>query len=260
MRQFCWQLIVLLALCCSAYAQTSSGSLIVTGRAKTASKNVVLKKKRFYLFRGDREANKTLVERLKAVDPTSRDCFYCGLHASAEFMQWMQAGDGGCESVHCREITQEDISKVPEFQAAYQKGTKQFNKKPELAREWLVTNLEPAFQSGLYDARKAMIDGLLQDLPDTQRPVQTAMTDSTAAVAYFSNIPLSAAVSNKFVFVNLVPVEIGVKSYVWVCEVDLGKDKKTPVLDAPERSAVIKKCEVIVRDLPACKAGTCEQK
>jgi len=260
MRQFCWQLIVLVALYCSVYAQSPLGSLTITGRARTGTKTVALKEKRFYLFRGDRAANKTLIERLKAADPPSRDCFYCGLHASAEFMQWMKAGDGACESVHCREISQEDITKVPEFQAAYQKGTKQFEKNPDLAREWLVTNLEPGFQTGLYDARKAMIDGLLQDLPATQRPVQTAMTDNTAANAYFSNVPLNAGGPNKFVFVNLVPFEIGEKNYVWICEVDLSKDKKTPILDVPENSGPVKKCEVIVRDRPACNAGTCQQK
>jgi len=263
MRLICWQLIVFLLLCCcSAYAQAPSASLIVSGRAKTPARTVVLKKKRFYLFRGDREANKTLIERLKAASPASRDCFYCGLHASSQFMDWLKAGDGSCESVHCREITAEDIAKVPEFQAAYQKGIKQFDKKPPLAGQWLVTNLEPGFRSGFYDERKTMIDTLLQELPQERRPVQTAMTDnSAAALAYFSGISLSSGIAvEKFVFTNLIPIEVGEKSYVWVCDVDLGKDKKTPILDAPDSSKVIKKCEVIVRDLPPCRAGSCDQK
>ncbi|MBK8465853.1 MAG: hypothetical protein IPL32_08485 [Chloracidobacterium sp.] len=266
MLRLCWQfLIALLVLsgCPAVYAQTASkttGSLVINGRAKTTSKTVVLKKKRFYLFRGDREANRTLIENLKAANLPSRDCFYCQLKASAEFMQWLKAGDGNCESIHCREISQEDITNVPEFQIAFQKGTKPFAKKPELARKWLVTNLEPGFRTGLYDARKAMIDGLLKDLPAERLPVQSAMTDnSSSALANFSSIPLTAA-TEKFIFANLVPVEIGEKSYVWICEVDIGKDKKTPILDAPESSKIIKKCEVIVRDLPDCKAGTCDQK
>jgi hypothetical protein len=268
MRRFCWQLFVVLLVfpgCQAVFAQAASApaaTLIINGRAKTAAKTVVLKKKRFYLFRGDRVANKTLIERLKAVTMTSRDCYYCGLHASTEFMQWLKAGDGSCESVHCREITPEDVTKVPEFQAAYQKGTKQFDKKPELAREWLVTNLEPGFRSGFYDARKAILDALLKDLSADRLPVESAMTDnSAAALANFSGIPLrSGGAPEKFVFSNLIPIEIGEKSYVWVCEVDVGKDKKTPILDAPESSKVVKKCEVIVRDLPACSAGACEQK
>lgn len=264
--RFCGQLLILLILfsgCQASIAQSTpslKGSLVVNGRAKSATKTTILKRKRFYLFRGDREANKTLIDRLKATQVTSRDCFYCQLNASPEFMDWLKAGDSNCDSVYCREITEEDIQHVPEFQVAYQKGTKSFGKKPELARKWLVTNLESGFRTGLYDSRKSMIDGLLNDLPADRRPVQTGMTDnSAAALANFSGIPMTAAVE-KFLFVNLVPIEIGEKSYVWVCEVDVGKDKKTPILDAPDASKVVKRCEVIVRDLPACKAGMCEQK
>lgn len=262
-RQF-FVVFVSLLICrsvCSQVDKSATGSLIVSGRAKTVSaKTIVLKKKRFYLFRGDREANKTLIERLKAANVTSRDCFYCQLKASPQFMNWLKAGDGNCESVHCREITEEDITNIPEFQAAYQKGTKPFAKKPELARRWLVTNLEPSFRTGLYDARKAAIDGLLIDLPEDRFPVQSAMTDNGAsALANFSSVPLTAPVE-KFVFTNLFPIEVGEKSYVWVCEVEMGKDKKTPILDAPEISKVVKKCEVIVRELSVCNAGACEQK
>ncbi len=257
MRRLSWLLFfVLLSLfgCPSVYAQTNTaatGSLTVNGRSKTAAKTVILKKKRFYLFRGDREAKKTLIERLKSANVPSRDCFYCRLNASTEFMNWLKAGD--CESVHCHEITTEDIAKVPEFQAAYRKGLQPFNKKPELARKWLVTNLEPGFRSGFYDARKALVNDFKKDI------VQTAVTDnSSASRAYFTNIPLNSAVE-KFVYTNLVPIEIGEKSYVWICDVDVGKDKITPILDT-DSSKLTKKCEVIVRDLPVCKAGMCDQK
>lgn len=262
MQRLCWHLLFVLILlfgCEEIFAQ-ASGSLILNGRAKVGTKTVVLKKKRFYLFRGDREANKTLVERLRSAKVTSRDCFYCQQKVSPEFMAWLKASDGGCESVYCREITQEDIERVPEFKTGFEKGVKPFAKKPELARKWLVTNLEPGLRTGFYDARKAMIDDLLKDLPAERLPVQSSMTDNSAAsLANFSSIPLTPEVE-KFIFANLVPVEIGERSYVWVCEVDVGKDKKTPILDAPETSKVIKKCEVIVRDLPVCNSGMCEQK
>jgi len=246
----------LLALfgCNSVFAQSNpaAGSFIVSGRVKVGSKTIVLKKKRFYLFRGGREANKSLIDKLKAAAVISRDCFYCRLNASKEFMEWLKAGD--CESVHCRQITMEDIAKVPEFQAAYKKGLQPFAKKPDLARKWLVTNLEPGFRSGFYDARRIFIKDLQKDI------VQSAMTDNgSTALAYFSNIPVGTA-SEKFVYTNLFPIEIGEKSYIWVCEVDVGKDKKTPILDGPETSKVVKKCEIIVRDLPVCSAGTCDQK
>jgi len=264
MHRLCRQILIILLLlfgCQAAHAQTnqtSGGSLTILGRAKSGTTNIPLKKKRFYLFRGDREANKSLIDRLKAANVTLRDCFYCGLKASPEFMAWLKQGE--CESVHCREITQEDIAKVPEFQTAYQKGLKAFKDKPKFApifaQKWLVTNLEPGFRSGFYEARKTLIKNFQKDI------VQTAMTDNSGNPprGYFINIPMSAA-AEKFVFTNLVPIEIGEKSYVWICEAQVSKEKiaTAPVLDI-DSSKLNKKCEVIVRDLPVCKAGACELK
>lgn len=263
MRRLCPQIlfILLLLFCCRAVqAQTdkaATASLTVLGRAKTGATNIPLKKKRFYLFRGGREANRTLIDKLKAADVKIRGCFYCSLKTSTEFMDWLKQGD--CESVHCREITQEDIAKVPEFQTAYKKGLNAFRDKPKFAaifaRKWLVTNLEPGLRSGFYDSRKAFINDLVKDRP----PVQTTMTDSTVNPrGYFTNILLNGKVE-KFVFSNLVPIEIGEKSYLWICEAEMGKDKITPTLDT-DSNKLAKKCEVIVRDLPTCKTGICDQK
>ena len=263
MDRLCRQvlLILLLLFCCQVtWAQTDQaavGTLTILGRAKSGTTNIPLKKKRFYLFRGSREANRNLIDKLKAADTTTPTCFYCGLKVSPELMDWLKQGE--CESVHCREITQEDIAKVPEFQTAYKKGLNAFKDKPKFApifaRKWVVTNLEPGLRSGLYDARKAFINDVLKG----QLPVQTTMTDSTANPrAYITNLALSGKVE-KFVFTNLVPLEIGEKSYVWFCEAEIGKDKITPTLDT-DSSKLSKKCEVIVRDLPACKAGNCDQK
>ncbi|MFN0280289.1 MAG: hypothetical protein ACKVRN_17060 [Pyrinomonadaceae bacterium] len=249
--------IVLVSLfaCQSVDAQTNQaagGSMTVSGRARIGSKTVVLKKTRFYLFRGSRVANKPLIDKLKAANPTSRDCFYCRLKASPEFVDWLK----DCESVHCREITQEDAEKVPEFQAAYQKGMKDFVNKPKFAPifalQWLVTNLEPGLRSGFYDMRKALEKDLEKDI------VQTAMTDNSAAsLGYFTKIPMGVA-DEKFVYTNLVPFETGGKSYVWVCDADIGK--KTPIMETPEAGKDGKKCDAIIRDLPDCKAGKCDQK
>jgi hypothetical protein len=233
------------------------GGLNILGRTRVANKNVLLKKKRFYLFRGGLEANKGLIERLKAAQPVSRDCFYCSIHASAEFMAWLKGGDANCEMPYCREITPEDVAKVPEFKAAYDKGVKQFQKKPELAQKWVVTNLEKNLLHGLYDQRKTMVDGVLAG----STPVQSALTDNGGS-AMFLNVPLTSDANEKFVFANIVPVEIGEKSYVWICEADIGTGKpaRTQPLDAPETSKRVKKCEVIVRELPACTGAECRQK
>lgn len=253
-----WQIVIGLALlfgCHGALGQAApsgKGALTVVGKAKGV-KIQTLKKTRFYLFRGSLEANRPLIEKLKAAKVTSRDCFYCRLKASAEFMEWLKTGD--CESAHCREITSEDIARVPEFKAAYQKGLKMFSKKPDLARKWLVTSLEPGFRTGFYVDRKKALGPFRRDV------VQTAMTDnSNTALAYFSGIPLEGE-NEKFVYTNLLPFEVGEKSYVWICEVDVGKAaKKTPILDMPDSSKLVKKCEVIVRDLPVCKPGMCGPK
>jgi hypothetical protein len=240
----------------TAQDSKTTGGLQILGRTRVANKNVFLRKKRFYIFRGGLDANQQLIDRLKAAQPVSRDCFYCGLHASAEFMAWLK-DDTNCDMPYCRTITADDIAKVPEFKAAHDKGLKQFQKKPGLAETWLVTNLDKNILHGLYDQRKAMIDGVLAGLS----PVESTLTDN-GGTAFFLDLPLASGDSEKFVFANIVPVEIGEKSYVWACEADIaaGKPSRTPLFDAPEASGRVKKCEIIVRSLAACSGAECQQK
>jgi hypothetical protein len=265
-RSCCHFLTALLALlsCQAVYAQTPqtpTGILNVNGRVKTSTKPLPLKGRRFYLFTGGLDANRALIDKLKTTPFVTRDCYYCGVHASPEFMNWLHGGDGNCDSPYCRVITAEERDKVPEFKIAYQKGVaKQFAKKPILAQRWLLTSLDRTFLTGFYDSRKSFLSGILEGIT----PVQSAITDSgTSVAALFVNIPLrSPTASEKFVFSNLVPIEVGKKSFTWVCEVDIGSKKlvKTQVLEAPEASKIVKNCEVIVRDLPACDGESCAQK
>lgn len=241
----------------SADAQ-DRGSLEISGRVSVAGQQVKLKRKRFYLFRGGLEANKEMIDRIKAAAVTSRDCFYCKAKASAEYMSWLKAED--CESPFCREITTEHIAKVPEFQAAYQKGLKQFRNKPQLAQKWLTTNLAPELRDGYYTDRKKLTASLL----GTAKPLQSSMTDSVSVVAIFIDVALNIAAGKKtetFLVSNLVPIEIGDKSYVWACEAEIGTGKKAklPPLPAPDSSKLVKKCEVIVGTLPKCENGSCGQ-
>ena len=244
------------------YAQDGehrSGAVSVNGRVKTSGKPLLLKGKRFYLFAGGLEANKPLLAKLRSTPFVSRDCYYCHLHASAEFMNWLRAGDGICDSPYCRMVTTEDTQKVPEFKAAYEKGAaKQFAKKPALAQKWILTSLDKGLITGFYDSRKTYLTQVLGGMT----PVQSAMTDSgTSVQALFVNIPLTAG-SQKFVFSNLIPAEVGKRSYIWACEVDVkdGKLVKTPVFEAPDADKTVKNCEIIVRELPACGPESCEQK
>lgn len=235
----------------------SSGSLEVTGRVKIGSKAEKITRKRFYLFQGGLEANKALVDRIKASNTTSRDCFYCQLKTSPAFIEWLKAGD--CESPYCRDITREDAEKVPEFQAAYQKSLKQYRNKPDIAQKWLTTNLAPDLRDGYYRQRKSATDTILGGV----KPIQSSMTDSVSVVAIFIDIPVKAEAgkTETFLISNVVPIEIGTKSYLWACEVEIGGAKKVKLpLQVPEAGKTIKKCEVIVKDLPVCAAGVCNAK
>lgn len=236
-------------------AAQDRGSLEVTGRVKVGTKVEKIKRKRFYLFRGGLAENKPLVDRIKAATPTSRNCFYCTAKASPELIAWLAAED--CESPYCRAVTTDDVKKVPEFQAAYQKGITQFRNKPDVATKWLTTNLAPTLRDGFYREQKMLTETIL----GTIKPIQSSMTDSVSVRAIFIDIDLKPAAgktTETFLISNLVPVEIGDKSYVWACEVDIGASKKvTLALQVPEVGKVIKRCDVIVRDLPACNAGTC---
>ena len=59
---------------------------------------------------------------------------------------------------------------------------------------------------------------------------------------------------------NLIPIEIGGKSYLWACEKDIGSSaKETLRLAVPEAGKTIKGCEVIIRDIPVCTTGSCQK-
>lgn len=231
------------------------GSLEVTGRVKIGTKWEKLERKRFYLFRGGLEANKALVERLRADAPVSRDCFYCRQKASPEFMAWLKAGN--CESPYCREIAAEDIKKVAEFQTAYRKGLKQFPRRPDLARTWITTNLPAPLRDGFYREQKKTLAGLLGGA----RPIQSVMTDRGNVKANFLDIPFEPDSSKKtqtFFVSNILPIEIGDKSYVWACQVEVETTGKQATLSLKIQPS--KTCEVFIRPLPACNAGSCESK
>jgi len=254
------RLLVLIVLLIPAgtVAAQSSGSLEVTGRVRIGGKAEKLVRKRFYLFRGGLESNKPLVDKMKAASIVSRECFYCTQKASPELIAWLGAED--CESPYCRTITSDDAKKVPEFLAAYQKGLKQFRNKPAVAQQWLTTNLAPNLRDGFYRQRKASIETMLGGV----KPLQSSMTDSVSVRAIFIDIPLmleGGKATETFLISNVVPLEFRGKSYLWACEVEMGKSKKvTLALQVPDPGKTVRKCEVIVKDIPACAAGTCAAK
>ena len=236
----------------------STGTLEVNGRIKVDGKQERLKRKRFFLFRGGLAANKPLVDRLRSTEFVSRDCFYCSIKASPEFRAWLKAED--CESPFCREITAEDAARVPEFKAAMDKGSTQFSRKPALAREWLTTNLAPELRDGFYLQRKSAIDRVLAGV----KPLMSGMTDSVSVKAMFIDIPVAPPAGKStetFLVSNITPAEVGGKSYLWACEVEIGPDKKAVVsLPVPEPGKKPGKCEVFVKDVPVCDGQSCPVK
>ena len=261
---------------CGPQNRENCGSLEVSARIPIPGREKVnadgtksadpakLKRKRFYLFRGGFEANRPLMGRLNTPAIT-RDCFYCKMNASPEYVAWLKSKspDQDCESPYCREITTDDIAKVPEFQAAYKKGLEEYPGKPDLARKWLTTNLAPELRDGYYRQRKSLVETILGGI----EPLRSVMTDSITVKAVFTDIPVRIAPAAKpakktetFLVTNLVPVEIDKNSYIWACEVEIAAAKNTlPTFPAPEKSSRVKNCEVIVRPLPVCSSGNCNQ-
>lgn len=246
--------------CCFAlfaYSQNApaTGSIKLVGQIqfKAGEKRKPLDRKRFYLVRGGLEDNRALIKRLEETEILSRDCYYQDLKASPEFMCWLKTEDYNCESPYCRDISLEDIRIVPEFQIAFNKGLRQFGRRSEIARKWITTNLPPPIRDGFYNQQKTT----LKNLRAEAQPIQSSMTDSKNGWAYFIDIPLNLKTGEKketFTVSNLLPVEIGNKSYVWVCEIDIGTEK-LETLSLP--NAKNKKCEVFIKDLKICKTDQC---
>lgn len=240
------------------------GALEVSGRVRIEGKLEKLERKRFYLLRGGLEANKNLIAKLKTAELISRDCFYSQMKASSEFICWLKEED--CESPFCREIEKTDIDTVPEFRAAYQKGLSQYGNRPALAQNWLTTNLASPLRDGFYQKRKSLLESILGGV----KPVQSGMIDSKTVRVLFIDIALnlSAADGKKtetetFLVSNLLPIEIGNKSYIWACEKEIkeiGEGGNTKLaLNVPEEGKTIKGCEVIIKDLPVCKTEGCKK-
>lgn len=239
----------MLLACLPGPAQVAQplGSIKIQGKlAKIGPKKEPPFRKRFYLLRGGLEANKDLVERLRTVEPSSRECFYCRSKASPAFIDWLK--EKNCETPYCREITAEDVKKVPEFLTAYQKGLKQF-RRPELARKWITTNLPTGLREGIYRQKKTLLASLLGGAT----PIQSVMTDSNNAEANFIDIPMGEKKAEKFFVSNLLPVEVDGKGYIWACEIEVTAGKLATLL------LHTKKCETIVRPLPACAGGSCDK-
>lgn len=254
-----WSKLLALVIACaglvSVHAQ-GRGSLELSGRVKIGGKQEKLSRKRFYLLKGGLEENRSLVDRLRAAEIRSRNCYYSEAKASPQFICWLQKEN--CESPYCRSVKADEAERVPEFKAAYQKGLSEYKGAKDVALTWITTNLAPTLTSGFYQERRKLTDTLLSGLT----PIQSSMTDSVTIKATFIDIPIaSAGKSETFLVSNIVPIEFGEKSYLWACEVEIGTEKPASMrLLVPEGNKPVKNCEVFVRDLKICNTEACPDK
>jgi len=229
-----------------------TGTLRVPTIVKIDGKNMPLVRKRFYLFSGTLKDNQALVDRLKQAQIKSRDCFYSGIGVSAPFICWLQTHS--CESPMCGGITMDDVAKVPEFGVAYKTGLTAYKNQPNIALDWLVTNMPPTLVAGFYNDRKTLTNTLLGGMV----PVQSTQTDPKGGAALFIDVPLTLAAGAKtqsFLVSNVVPIEINGKAYTWACEAAIDPASKVPQQYSPltDKGSTGKKCEVIIKDLEVCK-------
>jgi len=210
-----------------------------------------LARKRFFLIKGSLADNKSLIDSMTASPPISRECYYRSKGASAALIKWLR--DNDCESVYCREIEEKYLSgspAVPEFQAAYDQGLRDF-KSPELARRWLTVNLSVDIRAGFYNQRQQTIDALVTQAEGaTKMRVMSVMTDRKGT-AYLTGVE-----PGTYTISNLVGSETEKTSILWACEkevkaVDLAVAMKRPFTLSNEKDPKMK-CEIVERPLPVC--------
>jgi hypothetical protein len=231
--------------------QSARGVVRLKVRYKSAAGMKDLPRKRFFLIAGSLDQNKSLLEKLKALNEPSLECFYRSHGASPALIKWLR--DSDCESVYCREVEDKYLSgaeAVPEFQKAFEQALTEL-KDREVARRWLPNYLAPELRSGFYDQKQKTIQALVSEAETTTKTsVMSIMTDRKGT-AYLTNIEPGI-----YTISNLVPSETDKTSILWICErevkaTDLGTAMKRPMILSNETDPKVK-CEVIEKPLPVC--------
>jgi hypothetical protein len=230
--------------------QSPAGVVRLKVRYKSPEGTKDLPRKRFFLIPGSLEQNRFLVDKIKATNGSSRECYYRRHGASSALIKWLK--DNDCETLYCREIEEKYLSgpeAVPEFQKAFEQAVNEL-KNREVARRWLTNYLPAELRSGFYDETEKTIQTLLSGSEATKPTVMSIMTDRKGT-AYLTNIePATYTIS------NVVASETDKTSITWICErevkaTDLGTAMKRPMILSNEKDPKVK-CEVIERPLPVC--------
>lgn len=232
--------------------QATRGVIRLKVKYKTGDATKELPRKRFFLIKGSLADNKTLIDSMTASQSISRECYYRSKGASEALIKWLK--DNDCESVYCREVEEKYVTgsdAVPEFQAAYNQGLRDF-KTPELARRWLTTSLSAELRAGFYHQKQEVINALIADAESTSKTkVMSVMTDRKGT-AYLTDIE-----PGTYTITNLVGSETEKTSILWACEkevkaVDLAVAMKRPPFTLSNEKDPKVKCEIVERPLPVC--------
>jgi hypothetical protein len=230
----------------------SRGVIRLKVKYKTGDVTKELPRKRFFLIKGTLADNKPLIEKIKQIDVVSRECYYRSHGASEALINWLREND--CDSIYCREIEEKYLTgseAVPEFQAAYNQGVREF-KTPELGRRWLTVNLPAEISDGFYKRKQEIIDTIIKQSEDaTRTKVMSVMTDRKGT-AYLTDIE-----PGTYTITNLIGSETAKTSILWACEkevkaVDLAMAMRRPFTLSNENDPKVK-CEIVERPLPVCE-------
>jgi hypothetical protein len=219
---------------------------------KTGDMTKELPRKRFFLIRGSLADNKPLIEKIKQIDVMSRECYYRSHGASEALINWLKEND--CDSIYCREIEARYLAgseAVPEFQAAYNQGLREF-KTPALGRRWLAVNLPAEVSEGFYKRKQEIIDTLIKQSEDASKTKVISVMTDRKGTAYLTDIEPGA-----YTITNLIGSETAKTSILWACEkevkaVDLAVAMRRPFTLSNENDPKVK-CEIVERPLPACE-------
>jgi hypothetical protein len=245
----------LLAFVCFAQTpsvvQSARAVLRLRVRVKVGESTKGLSRKRFFLIKGSREANKSVLETIERQPVVSRDCYYRAAGASEALIKWLK--DNDCESVSCREIQPDDLegaAAVPEFKTAVSVGEKEFGSR-ELARKWLTVNLPDKLRNGFYKHRQDQLQSTIKQAEETSgAKVLSVMTDRNGT-AYFTDLEPGA-----YTLSNILATEIGENTAIWNCEVQVKQDDRAfekPFLISNRKDKNVK-CVAVEKPLPVCES------
>jgi hypothetical protein len=214
---------------------------------KGPNARLALARKRFFLYKGSLVDNDALVKTLTAAEIASRDCFYSDAKASPCFIKWLE--EENCESPFCRKVSETDLTRVPEFKTAYDKGIGLYGKRADLALEWIFDSMPGVLLSGYPLKRRSMLDDLSGRFPFIQQI-------STTASAEGRFVGLAPGI---YTVTNLLPIEINQGSYVWIAQAEIKENALNSTL-VPSLTPKREKWVFVRKDLKRCSTAECEAK